>query len=186
MKGVRTIRKKILFGITSLEFGGAERVLVDIANRLSDKYEITIFSIYDDGALKKELNSNIHFKALYNCKYEKLSKLGKIWSPIRILFFSKLLYSKYVKSDYDVEISFLEGPITRLFSNKNRATKKIAWIHNDISRVFGKGAKSKMKKLIDRCIYKKYESLVFVSNDNMETFKKIYTDIDSDKMLTPT
>ena len=38
--------KKILFGITSLSLGGAERVLVDIANSLCKKYDITIFTIY--------------------------------------------------------------------------------------------------------------------------------------------
>lgn len=38
--------KKILFGITSLTIGGAERVLVDIANELSSKYEINIFTLY--------------------------------------------------------------------------------------------------------------------------------------------
>ena len=108
--------------------------------------------------------------------------MGKLWSPIRILFFSKLLYLKYIKCDYDTEISFLEGPITRLFSNKNKNAKKIAWIHNDISLVFGNGIKSKMKKWIDKCIYKKYDSLVFVSRDNMDSFKKIYPDIDSSKM----
>ena len=37
--------KKLLFGITSLGLGGAERVLVDIANELSNKYNITIFTI---------------------------------------------------------------------------------------------------------------------------------------------
>ena len=37
--------KKILFGITSLTLGGAERVLVDLANALCDKYEITILAI---------------------------------------------------------------------------------------------------------------------------------------------
>jgi hypothetical protein len=38
--------KKILFGITSLSIGGAERVLVDIVNKLSEKYTIEIFTIY--------------------------------------------------------------------------------------------------------------------------------------------
>lgn len=38
--------KKILFGITSLSLGGAERVLVDIANNLCNQYDITIFTIY--------------------------------------------------------------------------------------------------------------------------------------------
>lgn len=38
--------KKILFGITNLSVGGAERVLVDIVNEISNNYEIDIFTIY--------------------------------------------------------------------------------------------------------------------------------------------
>lgn len=38
--------KKILFGITNLSVGGAERVLVDISNELCSKYEIEIFTLY--------------------------------------------------------------------------------------------------------------------------------------------
>lgn len=38
--------KKILFGITGLTIGGAERVLIDIANELSNDYEINILTIY--------------------------------------------------------------------------------------------------------------------------------------------
>lgn len=38
--------KKILFGITNLSVGGAERVLVDIVNKIYDNYNIEIFTIY--------------------------------------------------------------------------------------------------------------------------------------------
>ena len=38
--------KKIIFGITGLTLGGAERVLVDVANKLIAKYDVTIFTIY--------------------------------------------------------------------------------------------------------------------------------------------
>ena len=38
--------KRILFGITNLSIGGAERVLVDIVNEISSNYEIDIFTIY--------------------------------------------------------------------------------------------------------------------------------------------
>ena len=38
--------KKILFGITNLSIGGAERVLIDIVNEFSNNYEIDIFTIY--------------------------------------------------------------------------------------------------------------------------------------------
>ena len=38
--------KKVLFGITNLSIGGAERVLVDIVNEISTNYKIDIFTIY--------------------------------------------------------------------------------------------------------------------------------------------
>ena len=31
--------KKIIFGITSLTLGGAERVLVDLANKMSERFD---------------------------------------------------------------------------------------------------------------------------------------------------
>ena len=166
--------KKILFGITSLTLGGAERVLVDIVNELSDRYDITIFTIYAKGELEKELSKNIRLKNLCTSSYSELSKVQKhIVMPLKVLLLKKYIYNKYVKNNYDVEIAFLEGPITRLISSKNRDTKKIAWIHNDISLVFGKGIKASLKKYIDKTTYEKYDKLIFVSKDNLEKFERI-------------
>lgn len=176
------IKKKILFGITSLTIGGAERVLVDLANKLSEIYDITIFSIYDNGELKSELRPNIKFTTLYKCRYDELNKISKSWAPLRVLLFSSFIYNKYVKNYYDIEIAFLEGPITRVFSTKNRLTRKIAWIHNDIKQVFGYGWKARIKKKIDKNIYNKYDNLVFVSNQNMQSFQSEYQSIDKKKM----
>lgn len=171
--------KKILFGITSLTIGGAERVLVDLSNKLQEKddFEITIFTIYSKGEFEKSLNSNIKVISLYDKSYNELTKMQKILVPIKILFCKKSIYKKYIKGDYDTEIAFLEGPITRLFSIKNKNTKKIAWIHNDMSLVFGKGIKAKIKRKIDRKIYSKFSTLVFVSEDNRNRFEQIYPDL---------
>lgn len=45
--------EKILFGITNLSVGGAERVLVDIVNEISNDYEIDIFTIYARWRIRK-------------------------------------------------------------------------------------------------------------------------------------
>ena len=170
--------KKILFGITGLTIGGAERVLVDLVNKLYNDYDITIFTIYSKGELEKELNPNIKLKSLYNKSYKELSKIGqKIFAPLKVLIFKNMIYKKYIKENYDVEIAFLEGPITRLFSVKNENAKKIVWIHNDISKVFGNGFKSKLKKNLDKKIYGKYDELVFVSKDNLDKFDKAYSNL---------
>ena len=176
--------KKILFGITGLTLGGAERVLVDIANKLCDKYDITIFTIYSGGELEKQLSKNVKLKSLYNTSYSSLGKMQKKLVPLKVLLNKNGIYKKYIKDDYDVEIAFLEGPVTRLFCVKNKNTRKIAWVHNDISLVFGKGIKARVKKYFDKKIYSKYQTIVFVSKDNMRKFKEVYKDI-RNKYLEP-
>ena len=170
--------KKIIFGITGLKLGGAERVLVDTANALAEKYDITIFTIYSKGELEDELDKRVNVVSLYDFKYEQMSKLKKILIPLRVLLFKKQIFNKYVGSEnYDTHISFLEGPVTRIFSTKSKS-KKIAWIHNDMSKVFGSGWKAKLKRIFDRNIYERYDTLVFVSIDNLDKFNKIYDDMD--------
>lgn len=166
--------KKIIFGITGLTLGGAERVLVDTVNKLSKNYNIEIFTLYSKGELEKELNDNIKVSSLYNYSYSELNKIQKILIPLKILLFKKSIYKKYIKNRGDIEIAFLEGPITRIFSISNSNVKKIAWVHNDISKVFGKGIKSKIKCNIDKNIYTKYDKIVCVSQDNLNKFKEVY------------
>lgn len=159
--------KKIIFGITSLTLGGAERVLVDIANKLSSEYDITIYTIYDGGELKKQLNDKVKTISMYSKPYNEYNKLERIKISIRLLLKDK------PPKGYDTQIAFLEGPITRLFSKKSEA-KKIVWVHNDISKVFGKGLKSKAKQIIDGKVYKKYNNIIFVSEENKKDFNNIY------------
>lgn len=103
--------------------------------------------------------------------------------PLKVLLLKKSIYHKEIKKDYDVEIAFLEGPITRLFMTKNKNVKKIAWIHNDISLVFGKGMKAKIKKILDNKVYSKYKTLVFVSKENLRNFEKTYPNNQNEKKV---
>ena len=185
--------KKIIFGITSLTIGGAERVLVDLANRLSEEYNVTIFTIYDGGELKKELNQGIKKIALYRKPYKEFSKIEKLKASLKLIIYKKKIYELIMKRGFDAEIAFLEGPVTRLFATKSNS-KKIAWIHNDISKVYGNGLKAKLKLMIDRKIYNQYQKLIFVSKDNKEVFdirypnmkpseEVIYNYIDAQKVI---
>ena len=49
--------KNILFGITSLDIGGAEKTLIDISNSLCNEYNISIFSLYGNSDLRSSLIS---------------------------------------------------------------------------------------------------------------------------------
>ena len=172
--------KKILFGITSLTIGGAERVLVDLANRLSEEYSITILTIYGKGELRSQLNKKVKVISLYDMAFKDYNKLDRIAISLDLIFKIKPL------KGYDIYVSFLEGPITRLFSkkiekNSDTNIKRIAWVHNDISKVFGKNLKAKIKMKIDKRIYEKYDEIVFVSNENKEDFEKTYGKLKNNK-----
>lgn len=189
--------RKIVFGITSLTLGGAERVLVDLANELSksQEYKITIFTVYGQGELEKQVASGVEIKSIYPKAYNQLSKIKqKLIVPLSVLIGKNKIYKKYIKNKYDTEIAFLEGPITRIFACGKENRKKIAWVHNDIAQVFGTGIKADFKRKIDEKLYDKFTKLVFVSNSNLETFKQtyprnkaekqvIYNYIDSEKVL---
>ena len=167
---------KICFGITKLGIGGAERVLVDTVNELSNDYNITIFCIYGGGELEKELNSKI--KKLCVFKEEKTNK----FIPIYVLICGKHIYNKYLRGKFDIDIAFLEGPITRIFAYKGNKNK-IAWVHNDISKVFGNGKKAKIKQYLDKWFYKKYGKIVFVSEQNKKAFEYVYGNISKRKII---
>ena len=154
-------------------------MLVDIVNKLVEKYDITIFTIYAKGELEKELDSRVHIINMYNKKYIELSKKERILIPLSVLLRKKRIFQKYIDNkEYNAQIAFLEGSITRIFSVKSSyKVKKIAWIHNDMSKVFGRGIKSKIKRIIDRNSYEKYNNLVFVSIDNLDKFNKVYDDM---------
>ena len=158
--------KKIIFGITDLGIGGAERVLVDLTNKLCDDYEITIFTLYPGGALEKELNKKINLISYYDKPYMEYSKLKRL----KISY--DVLRNVTPPEGYDKYIAFLEGPITRVFSRAK--DKKIAWIHNDMSKVYGNSFKSKMKLELEQSLYEEYDKLIFVSNENLEDFKKTF------------
>ena len=164
--------KRIIFGITSLTVGGAERVLVDIANRLCEKYDITIFTIYGEGTLRKQLNNKVKTVSLYPKQYKDYSKFEKTKISLKLMFMQKQ------PKGFDTYIAFLEGPITRLFAKQGRKIKrdttKIAWVHNDISKVFGDGLIAKIKKHFDRKKYKKYDKIIFVSEENRQDFNSTY------------
>ena len=61
--------------------------------------------------------------------------------------------------------------------------KKIAWIHNDISKVFGNNLKSKIKKHFDKKIYAKYDKLIFVSDENKKDFEAVYGKKENEEII---
>ena len=167
-------KKKIIFGITSLSIGGAERVLVDIVKELQNVYDITVFTIYGNGEFEKELKgTNVKLKTIFKKQRKEYGYIArKIVTTIYRCFYN-IIYELHIKNIYDIEVAFLEGPITRLFANSSNANK-IAWVHTNMSLYYETTKYSKRKRKIDEKIYERYNTIVFVSKDSREDFIKTF------------
>lgn len=134
--------------------------------------------------MEKQLSEKVKIESYFDNSYLEMNSLQKhVFMPLKMLLFKGKIYNKFIKNKFDVEIAFLEGPITRIFSTTNKSAKKIVWVHNDISSVFGTGIKSKLKRIIDEKVYDKYKKIIFVSNENLKDFNKIYPNIKVEKKV---
>ena len=161
--------KKIVFAITNLEIGGAERVLVRLVSKLSKKFEITILTVYGEGELTRELPKEVRVQSIYPKKMEYYSFIKRAWISLqfKLPWFQRRLYRRWVKDQYNVEIAFLEGPVTALLSVPSKA-RKIAWIHTDLISHYSKKKYPQLRRS-----YANYEKLIFVSEDSRQKFDVI-------------
>lgn len=162
------MKRKVLFLIHDLGGGGAEKVLVNLVNHMdSSKYDITVASLFGGGVNERFLGTQVHYYSVWPFSIPGNSKIMKLFSP-------EALHKICVKSKYDVEISYLEGPSTRIISGcSDKNTKTIGWIHGQ-QHTKEQAANSfrNYKEFLNS--YQKFDCIVCVSEDVRRSFKKIY------------
>ena len=151
------MKKRILFVITSLGGGGAERVLVNLVNNLNkEKYDISVKTIFDIGINRKYLDKRVHY--LPGLKYQFPGNV-----LLMRLFSSRFLYRLFIKEHYDIIVSYLEGPTARIVSGcPFEDTKTVCWIHREQGSVNAVSRSFRTYNEAKRC-YSKFNSVVFVS-----------------------
>lgn len=118
------MKKKILFLIPNLKHGGAEKVLVNLVNNLDPaKFDITVQTLFDVGVHKESLKPHVRYIPGFKYQFR-----GNV--PLIKLFSVKFLWKLLVKEHYDIAVSYLEGPTSRILSGcTDPNTKKVAWLH---------------------------------------------------------
>ncbi|MEE1125883.1 MAG: glycosyltransferase [Acutalibacteraceae bacterium] len=116
--------KKVLFLIPTLGTGGAEKVLVNLANNLDKtKFDVTVQAIFDGGVNTQFLNSDVKYKYVFKRIIRGNVQLFKLFSP-------ETLYKWFIKDKYDIAVAYLEDVASRVISGCNdKDTKTVSWIH---------------------------------------------------------
>ena len=163
--------KKILFLINTLNGGGAERVLIDVANALSEKgFDITVQTVINSGVFKDRLNTNVHYKTIVGTKSKSLRRF--LAGVVSFVISPTLIHKLFIGNKYDYEVAFLEGVPTKIIgASKNEKSKKYTWVHIDLYNTFGLDKVHKNMQQHIEC-YKKFDKIVCVSENAKKMFTK--------------
>lgn len=168
---------KVLFLIHDLGQGGAEKVLVNLVNHLDKtKFSISVISIFAGGVNEQFLSQDIQYYAIFKKSFPGNSRLMKLLSP-------QQLHALFVKDEYDIEISYLEGPCARIISGcSNKSTKIVSWIHSDQSTRKKLAASFRNFSEAKKC-YTQFDRHVFVAEKLRESFCKYINISDKSQIL---
>lgn len=158
---------KILFLIHDLGQGGAEKVLVNLVNNMDlARFDVSVIALFGGGVNEQFLRPEIKYRSIFSKMFPGNSHVMKILSP-------ELLHKWFVKGNYDIEISYLEGPSARVISGcRNPKTKMVSWIHVEQHNIETLAFSFRSAKEAMNC-YNQFDKTVCVS----EFVKKDFTSI---------
>ena len=150
-------KKKILIRIGSLRHGGAEKVLVTFLKNLSpEQYEIDLLLNLYSGKYLKDVPSWVNIFYLNKGEMITTNRLQDIpQKAFRVIYqnilskFPQLTYRFILPNKvYDIEFAAIHGMADEILNSPNRASKKIVWIHNDLSNI-PEYTEERLKKFFD-------------------------------------
>ena len=202
------MKTKILFIMSSLRNGGAERSLVNLLQLFDyQKYEVDLLLFQEEGIFLEQLPNEVHI--LHDCDilhllYAKgnnrikgikhpLLTFDHYWGTFWARKKTKSMYASrqyrwehYYKDripsiktkKYDVAISYLHGEQLYYLVDKVDAKRKIAWIHTDYSKL-------NALEEHDLKYMRQVDSVVSISNICVETLCKTFPSIKEKFCMLP-
>ena len=167
-------RKKILFIITGLVGGGAEKALMNLLGVIDkNAYDINLLVIFADRVGYEKI-SDVNVYTLFPAAKNILYKLAKhLYINLRIDILIRYITLKKIQIKYDTIVSFLEGDSllyhSFLYDNAN---VNVSWVHTD----FVENHWSE-RHFVGDDEFKAYTSLnklVFVSEYAKKQFAKVF------------
>lgn len=180
--------KKILFVIRSLEFGGAEKSLVNLLRQLpADKYQIDLLLFKKKGEFIRQLPDTVNLletpEALYRLfapakqagKYTLTKLVGTGCARFarktrkeRMAYRWKHFYKKAIPElpgQYDVAVAYVGTEVLYYVTDRVQAKKKYVWIHNDYRT-------ASYSKADDMPYFSAMDGIVSVSKDCVDVLKE--------------
>lgn len=194
------MKRKILFVISALETGGAEKSLVNLLNQLDyEKYDVDLLLFKKQGVFLKQVPQSVNIiktpydlHCLFNSPIKGENAFIAIKQSIIRVFgsiYKKILYKnkfypgmqarwnlfyknslKILPVTYDVAVSYMHGESMYYVAEKVRATKKITWVHNDYRA-------TKLNPKTDYPYFKQFDQVVTISDECVKIWQESFPDL---------
>jgi glycosyltransferase involved in cell wall biosynthesis len=171
--------KKVLIIMQTLVGGGAEKVLVDILKYFdTEEYNVSLYLLFKKGVYLKDIPENIKLLShrYRGCMFYRLiRKTCRILNLINLYYsIERILFRRFIKTEYDTVISFMEGEPLKYHSFIfDRCKTNISWVHINLNKFHYTSSVFRNNKQEEQ-IYNKLSYIVFVSNDSMVEFNKLF------------
>lgn len=179
--------KRILFILPNLTVGGTITSFTSIFEHIQNKYDISVYALSGDKNVEITFESRIipsywmldmYFSVLNNqrgIKYVvafivKFLKRICLYLHIPLEQWCYKRASKSLTKKYDIIVAFEEGPSTK-FGSYLTASKRVAWVHCDYSRMASCGHELNL--------YASYDRIICVSAYTANVFRNIYPSLDN-------
>lgn len=193
------MKKKILIRIGSLRHGGAEKVLTILLKNLpEDKYDVDLLINLNSGKYLKEIPKWVKIYYLFqgemittNRPQDIPEKAYRVISSKILSIFPNLLYKRLLRGkQYDIEFAAIHGIGSKILNSPIKSSKKLVWIHNDLSMSTGY-TPEKVKQffkfdkimVISDKIHQYFEELAPTESDKNKIVR-IYNPLDTNEILT--
>lgn len=186
------MKKKILFVIPDFYIGGTNKSLENLLLLIdNNKYEIRIFSLYEDGDFyykEKVFKPYLIKKSIFYRLFHDHFLFRKLSTLVSLLFrckASRFLHKFEInriqkKENFDSVIAYQESSATICVSMLRNCSNRIAWVHCELRYWLQDLVKG--RKLEDAGDYSKYDKIICVSESARQSFLSLYPQL-SDKVM---
>ena len=152
---------KVLFLTINLGGGGAERVLVNLVNKMADdNYDITVRALVNYGINKALLSSKIKYEYIFKKSFRGMNYL--------YLLPHKWIYNKVAYGQFDIIVVYIHGVLTKIVSYAPKDQKTVAYLHANMQRSpFIKSFRD--NDAIQKC-FSGYNRIISVSQEVQSSF----------------
>lgn len=161
------MKKKILFLIHDLGYGGAEKVLINLVNNMDQsKFDISVIALFGGGVNEQFIKPHIHYRSIFSKTFPGNSHIMKLLTP-------RQLHKMVIKEHYDIEASYLEGPSARIISGcPDPNSKLVTWIH--IEQECTERASGSFRSVQEAVVcYNRFDQIIGVSETVKTSFLSV-------------